>query len=448
MIRNSSDSFLNKNLCYFKKSHQTSQLILFSLLLINLLFISCSPTKRFTEKEVKKDNTETNESLKYPKEEKSESEINFSKIRVSMQGLIPGESLIIGSRVFIYKDNNRIAFAGEGNLVKCFFMNGQIKLEIGEQEFYGEQFFLVSAESEEIININGKRYRGRIQVSSTNSSISLVNILNLNDYVKGVLAKEMPLGKNVENFEALKALAVCIRTYALQKMNDKKLYFDIYADTRDQVYGGVDVESQVSNKAADETNNLLLKYNGIPATIYYHSTCGGITEAAVNVFTNKEIPYLISIEDGDVPNCKISPRFMWEEKYSKELIVERLKKYSLLDNQYYKLKNFSILSRFESGRVDELEIILTDERDAEKSILIRGNEIRSIIRTADGKNILWSTMFDVSMNSNAITLSGKGFGHGVGLCQWGAIALSNKGWSYEEILNLYYPGTIAEKIND
>ena len=263
----------------------------------------------------------------------------------------------------------------------------------------------------------------------------------MEDYVKGVLAREMPLGKNNENFEALKALAICIRTYAIRKMKDGKIYFDLYADTRDQVYGGVDAENPLSNKAVDETKNLVVEYGGKPALLYYHSTCGGYTESSENVFTDEPVPYLISIKDGDEPYCKISPRFQWQEIYEKEKIIDRLRNYSLLDDANYELEDISVITNFESGRVAELEVKIVDDDEEEKSIVLRGNEIRSILRTSDNKNILWSTLFDLSIRSNSVVLKGYGFGHGVGLCQWGAIALSRKGWNYKEILQHYYPGT-------
>ena len=414
-----------------------------------LFFLSCSPTKRFTEKEEKNNKTETEEATtKNTKEKESETESNFAEIRVSMQGLIPVESLLIESQVYLFNDESKLALINSGNKIKCFDDNGKVNLEINEQSFDGKKFYLASAESEEIIKLNCKRFRGKIQISSSGNSIDIINVLSLEDYVKGVLAKEMPIGKNGENFEALKALAVCVRTYAIQKMKDAKLYFDIYADTRDQVYGGVDAETPNSNKAVDETNNLILKYEGNAATIFYHSTCGGYTESSANVFTKENIPYLSSVKDGDEPNCKISPRFQWEETYSRELIVSRLKNYSLLNNQNYNLEDISVISRFSSGRVDELEIKLSDDYGKENLIVLIGNEIRSIIRNANGKSILWSTMFDVDLNSNSVLLSGKGFGHGVGLCQWGAISLSRNGWNYSEILDHYYPGISIESVND
>ncbi|MCZ7612644.1 MAG: SpoIID/LytB domain-containing protein [Ignavibacteriaceae bacterium] len=278
--------------------------------------------------------------------------------------------------------------------------------------------------------------------------INVINIINLEDYVKGVLAKEMPIGKNEENLEALKALAICVRTYALQKVKNGNVYFDLYADTRDQVYGGADAENPVSNKAVEQTNNMILKFEDNPALVYYHSTCGGYTENSQNVFTKEHLPYLSGIKDGSDPYCKISPRFEWKETYSKELIIERLKAYSLLNNNNYTLKDIIILSTFDSGRINELEFKVVDTNGNEKSIVVKGNEIRNVLRTANGKSILWSNMFELIVSSDSVELIGKGFGHGVGLCQWGAISLSKMGWSYEDILDHYYPGTYQESIND
>ena len=288
MIRERSDSFLKQNSNYLLKSFKTSNAILFTLVLMILFFLSCSPTKRFTEKEEKNDKTETEEtSTKNIEEGKSETEFNFAEIRVSMQGLIPSESLLIESQVYLFKDESKLALVNSGNKINCFDNDGKITLKINEQNFDGKKFYLSSAENEEIIKLNGKRFRGKIQISSSGNSIDIINVLSLEDYIKGVLGKEMPVGKNGENSEALKALAVCVRTYAIQKMKDGKLYFDIYADTRDQVYGGVDAETPNSNKAVEETNNLVLKYEGNAATIFYHSTCGGYTESSANVFTKE-----------------------------------------------------------------------------------------------------------------------------------------------------------------
>ncbi|MGB5287174.1 MAG: SpoIID/LytB domain-containing protein [Ignavibacteriaceae bacterium] len=374
--------------------------------------------------------------------------IETSEVRVLIKEFKTGEFLNVESSSYLYDNSSRLAILTPESRIQIIKNSGNIRLTVNGKDYNGNKFFISTEENEGTIKINGKRYRGKIQVSSSNNTINVINVVSLEDYIKGVLAKEMPIGKNNENFEALKALAICVRTYSLKKMKDGKIYFDLYADTRDQVYGGMDAENPLSNKAVDETKKLVLQYDGQPALIYYHSTCGGYTEASENVFTKDAVPYLISIRDGDEPYCKISPRFQWEEIYEKEEIITRLKNYSLLDNVNYKLKDISITNKFESERVSELEIKVIDSDSNEKSLVIRGNEIRSILRTSDNKIILWSTLFDLSLKSNSVVLTGYGFGHGVGLCQWGAIALSRKDWNYKEILQHYYPGTKTANYND
>ena len=443
-------SLIFKNIYPFNLSFsKVLQLLLILSLTILLVLSSCSPAKRFPEKEEKPVNVETESKVtETPSTGESLVTTEFSAIRVSMQGIIASDVILLNSPVILFDNKKKLASLEAGSYVNCYFRSGQVGIVTDEGEFSSSKFILTSSENDGFIKLNGKRIRGEIQISVSAGSIDIINVLNLEDYIKGVLPKEMPIGKGNENFEALKALAICVRTYAVQKIKDGKIYFDIYADTRDQVYGGADAEHSISNNAVEETKNLILKYNEETTTIYYHSTCGGYTESSQNVFTRTDIPYLRSVKDGSDPNCIISPRFEWEENYSRESIINRLKDYHLLDINNYKLDDLTVISRFSSGRVHELEIEVADDNDEKKIIVLLGNEIRNVLRTANKKSILWSTMFDVSMNSDEVTISGRGFGHGVGLCQWGAISLSRNGTSYTEILELYYPGTVAGMLND
>jgi len=428
-LRYSSSKKYTYNLPFFIKPT-----FYFFLLLVFTLLISCSPTERFT-KNVEKTTSNTSTTIS-------------SELRVLLSDLKANEEIKVDSPSYLYDDSKKIILIERGTRINIIENKGAVNLKFDKNNFVANKFFLVPANNEGWIKINENNYRGKIQISTSDNSIHLINVISLEDYVKGVLAKEMPAGNGNENFEALKALAVCIRTYAVKKLQGGKIYFDLFADTRDQVYGGVDAENYISNKAVDETKNLILKYDGTIAILYYHSTCGGYTESAENVFTKESLPYLQSVKDGDSPYCKISPRFQWEEKYSKEEIINRLKDYGLLDDANYNLEDFSIASRFKSGRVSELEIKVNDISDDEKTLVLKGNEIRSILRTSNNKSILWSTMFYVSINSNSIVLTGNGFGHGVGLCQWGAIAMSRIGKNFREILQHYYPGTQLSKLND
>lgn len=192
----------------------------------------------------------------------------------------------------------------------------------------------------------------------------------------------------------------------------------------------------------DETAGQILTYEYRPATIFYHSTCGGFTEDVENVFGSESIPYLESVEDGPDHYCKISPRYEWKENYSEEVFIDRLFKADLIESNNYRVDNIEIISRFESGRVNKLKISLLDKNGNEKTITLIGNNMRSVIRSGDNKSILKSNYFEVELNQNKeIVIDGKGSGHGVGMCQWGAIGQSKLGVDYLNILSHYFPGT-------
>jgi len=393
--------------------------------------IGCSSTKRFT-------NGESSNSI-----------IEANYIRVLIHESIDDLIINVDSQILLSDIEKRLAKINSGYSINFTHFNGTLKLSISDKDFVSDTFYINSAERDEIIKIDGKKYRGRIKIFIFNSQIKVVNQVGLEDYVKGVITKEMPIGKGNENYEALKAFSICVRTYALLKISENKNFFDIYTDTRDQVYGGVDGETSLTNKIVDETRGQILSYDDKPATIFYHSTCGGYTEDVKNVFNKNNLPYLISIKDGSEPYCSIAPRFNWIEEYSEETFISRLFDAKLIPTTNYNLKSLSVRSRFESARVKELEIVLVDNNQIEKVLTVFGNSIRSVIKTFDGKSILRSTLFDISLEeNNKVVISGKGFGHGVGLCQWGAIGQSKRGIDYGNILNHYFPGTKIIKYYD
>ncbi|RKY91363.1 MAG: hypothetical protein DRQ13_11525, partial [Ignavibacteriae bacterium] len=419
--------------------------ILFYLLFsTSILFINCSGSKRFTSDE-KNYEEDYEEDVKSDYEEEFKSEIN--SVRVLLDEKPNTLNITLSNNAFLFNEENKIAEINEGNNIQFYANSHKLNAKVGRENFTGKYFQLVAADGK-LIKLSGKTYKGVLRITAFGNYVDIVNVINLEDYVKGVIAKEMPLGKGNENYEALKAFAICVRTYALKKMNKGNGLFDIYPDTRDQVYGGQSAEELISNKAVDETEGIILVYNDKPATIYYHSTCGGFSEDAENVFSHFNLPYLTSVKDGGEPYCKISPRFEWKEIYTEQQFINQLYNAKLIDNKNYSVDDISVESRFESGRVNDLEITL-DSRNGGKEIHLYGNEIRSKIRTPERNLALWSTMFNVNVNGNGnIIFDGKGFGHGVGLCQWGAIGQSRLGIDYKNILEHYYPGTVLGRIND
>ena len=352
----------------------------------------------------------------------------------------------IQNKVYLFNEKRKIAEVNNGNTIECYCNPETVSIKIGRQNFIGRYFQIVAADGN-AVKYNGKSYKGSLRIVSTGKSVLLLNFVDLENYLKGVIAKEMPLGSGNENYEALKAFAICARTYAAARMYEGNPLYDIFPDVRDQVYGGEDAERTISNKAVDETSGMILTYNGEPAKVYYHSTCGGETENVENVFPKPAVPYLVSVEDGSGPYCSISPRYKWVEEYTDEDIIQELYESNLIPNTNYKLDDMEIAEKFNSGRVKDLKIILRSN-DGSKEIHLYGNEIRSKLRTPAKNLMLWSTLFEINESGNKIIINGKGYGHGVGFCQWGAIGRSQAGQSYTEILDHYFPGTTLGKVND
>jgi stage II sporulation protein D len=435
----SNTSFLTihiKSIVYSNFRIAKAAVLILAIFAFTQFLISCSSTKRFTSDE---DITEIEMSREKIKPD-------ASSVRILLDEKPEALYITIQSKVYLYSGENKIAEVNEGNVLECFNNSGKVSLNINRKNFSSEYFLLQPARGN-TIKYNGKSYRGRLQIIVEGKTVELINFVELENYLKGVIAKEMPLGNGDENFEALKAMSVCARTYTLMEINKGNIFYDIYSDTRDQVYGGFTAEEEISNKAVLETKGKVLKYDGQLAKIYYHSTCGGLSEDAENVFPQQNHPYLRSVVDGSEPYCRISSRYEWTETYSENQFIDKLYNAGVISSINYDVDDIFVSSRFESGRVNELEIILNGQSGIEE-ILLYGNEIRSKIRTTETNKLLWSTLFEVEKSESEIILKGKGFGHGVGMCQWGAIGQSRQGRSYKQILSHYFPGTETGTLND
>jgi stage II sporulation protein D len=289
----------------------------------------------------------------------------------------------------------------------------------------------------------GKTYRGNWAVLATDSGIAVINRLSVEDYLKGVVPHE--IGKlQADGFEALKAQAVAARTYAYKHLNSRKSQgFDVYADTRDQVYSGSDGEDSLVNAAILATRDLVIKHNGNLIEAYYHSTCGGKTESP-EVWEQESRPYLLSVSDSANGRvfCELSRYMKWEEKFTAAELVNLFRKNAASAKAdrifpFGKVELILITEKFPSGRVKRL-VIFTDKGSFE----VFGDRTRWLF-ARDGK-ILPGSSFTISQNKNQFTLSGSGFGHGIGMCQMGTIARAKEGQTYEEILKAYYTGVSIE----
>ena len=180
---------------------------------------------------------------------------------------------------------------------------------------------------------NGKRYRGELVISATDSGLLVVNRLPMDDYLRGVVPLEIGGNRTAAEFAAVQAQAVAARTYAYKHVNDTRA-FDMYATVQDQVYGGVDAEKPQTDSAIMTTADVVVLYNGQPITTPYHSTCGGSTAGVSEVWYDQpDQPYLRPVSDR-VPGtdhfyCDSSPRFSWTQSFDGPGLRAVMEKYSV-----------------------------------------------------------------------------------------------------------------------
>ena len=284
--------------------------------------------------------------------------------------------------------------------------------------------------------------------SGGDSGVVTIDVLPIDDYVRGVVPVEMGDLSPAES-AAAEAQAVAARSYAFIHLDPARAY-DVTGGVLDQLYGGAGAETAVASRAVDATHGLVLEYAGRIVNAPYHAVCGGATAAASEIWRSADEPYLQSVSD-QIPGtnryyCDLSPRFKWTRTLDGATLDAALAKYlasyaAVAGHQPGQARAVTIGSHTPSGRVGTLTI--TTDRG---NFVLRGNDIRYVLRPPGGE-ILNSTYFSVETTHGAdgsvaqLTLRGMGYGHGVGMCQWGAIGRARAGQDYRTILRAYYPGT-------
>ncbi|MDA8432179.1 MAG: SpoIID/LytB domain-containing protein [Nitrospiraceae bacterium] len=264
--------------------------------------------------------------------------------------------------------------------------------------------------------VSGTHYVGDIEVWKGQGGMYLINELPLEDYVKNVVNAEVPPSWDME---ALKVQAVIARTYALyQKSANHNGNFDLTSSVLHQVYKGNAVDARIAY-AVMHTEGEVLKYKGNLIEALYHSTCGGETEDPAEVF-GKSYPYMKPVSS----HCELSPYWIWERKIPAEEIEKAL--------DLHDIREIRIAAYTTTKRVKMVDIL---HRDGIAHI--KATDLRKML----GWSRLPSTNFTVGRDNDAFVFEGKGYGHGVGLCQWSALEMAREGKTYREILSFFYPGT-------
>lgn len=302
---------------------------------------------------------------------------------------------------------------------------------------------LIAENPSNLIKVQQNRYRDLIVlISEKSGTFSVVNHIDVEQYLRGVVPLE--IGKRSEALiESLKAQAVAARTYTYKRMAERrKAPFDMTATVQDQVYGGADVEYRESDMAIKLTADLILVFGDSLVQAYYHSTCGGKTANIEDVWDKPQCGYLRSINDIDSvgrPYCRISPRFNWTEKWPSRdfFAATRMNLEKMYPGKGGALSAISVKALFSCGRVKTCSFTGNGW-----NLDLGGDKLRFIIRRPDdGNSILRSANFKIlSMDSKEIVISGVGYGHGVGMCQMGAIGRAECGQTFDTILKAYYSG--------
>lgn len=305
-----------------------------------------------------------------------------------------------------------------------------------------------------VLTWNGRRWRGDLLVVATDSGLLVVNQLGVEEYLRGVVPLEIGARPDAER-AAAEAQAVAARSYVyVRATGDPRRQWDVVGTVIDQVYGGADAEKVVTDLAISATAGEVLTVRGRVVSAPFHAVCGGTTATPDEVWrgTSPEA-HLRSVRDVDPRTgrawCEPAPRYRWSRSFTAVALEASLARWVRSQGGAGapgRVRTARVERTTASGRVGTLAL----ETDGGR-LELRGNDIRFALR-APGGEILSSTYFSVEPALGRdgrlaeLTLRGTGYGHGVGMCQWGAIGRARAGQDYRRILQAYFPGASIERV--
>lgn len=358
--------------------------------------------------------------------------------------------LLLGNCILKNKENKNIRVLITTENFSDYY-HDSIQLQYDEMVYeYDKNSFINKKDTIEsengVLVLNLKRaggnplYQGKIELTGTEKGIVMINDLPIEQYLEGVVPSEMP---STYNIEALKAQAVCARTYAYKQLEKNNL-LEFQADVDDsvnyQVYNNYFSEKEIQ-EAVEKTKNEVLLKDGELIEAYYFSTSSGKTDTNEVWGSVEALSYLKSVE------CKYDMNLPWSE-WETYISWDELRK-RIQENYDLNFNNIeiTILKRSQSGTAMEMEITTNT---IDNVIMIKGEyNIRSILRPQDyivnhkkekisEMNLLPSACFEIITDNNGICVKGKGYGHGVGMSQNGANEMAKEGYTYRDILEYFY----------
>ena len=324
-----------------------------------------------------------------------------------------------------------------------------IRAQVAGGSLAGFEAAVVSVEDSGYVRVADRDYRGVLDLVVVGPGVTVVNRVAVEDYLVGVVNAEM--GRRAPGeLEALAAQAVISRTVAVKSIDrTPQRGFDVLATVADQAYLGVASELPQGAEAVASTRGQVLAQGGVVIDAFFHSTCGGRTAEPTEVFAGAGgRPYLRSVSDQAADGtdyCAISPRYRWREEWSSSELTTTLRE-TLRRPALGRVDGVDVTTRGSTGRVMAVTVRHAGGRD-----LVQGaNPVRQALRPSAG-GLLRSSHFDLRAGARTggaagLIAEGRGAGHGVGLCQWGAVGRARAGARWEEILLAYFPGAEVARL--
>ena len=334
-------------------------------------------------------------------------------------------------RAHFFRSSLRIEVRGPAMLLNGTRVNGDLltiragtqdlKLWLPRQNGTGNEGSVQPGDEKVALQVSGS-----VQLVRRGKGVLVINQVDLEEYVKGVVPAEV---NSAWHPEMLKVQAIAARTYALyQHMLSASRDYDVAASIQDQVYRGRQGMDARVEHAVESTRGLVVTHQGAPIYAAFSSTAAGITEDAMIVWS-KDLPYLKGVE---CPFDVESPYYQWKASFKIDTLEKNLRRQGVSVGT---IATITPLAHSRAGRVATLRIL-----HSKGELILRGEDLRKAV----GYTVVPSTQFTIESIGPDIVLSGYGAGHAVGLCQWGAKELAELGYSFSSILRYYYPGTELE----
>ena len=337
-------------------------------------------------------------------------------IRVLLSGGKPGV-VLEGEAIRAWSADGRLSAEGAGRVTLT---------AVGERIRWNGSRLLgatLDAAGTPELRVGDRKAGGRVRLVARKGELLAVAVVPLEPYVAAVISREAPPRFHPE---ALAAMAVAARTYAVgATAKPRDAAYDVVGSVEDQVFDGMDGVAPVFREAAERTRGVVLRYRGEFVRTVYHSTCGGRTESAEYVW-GRDVPYLRALRCDD---CADSPVYRWEYRMS---AAEGRRVSGALGVPAGKDLRFAVASRTPTGRTSRVRISsggVSRELNA------------AMFRKTAGYAKIRSLKMEIVPVGGEWRFAGEGYGHGVGMCQFGANGMARRGAGFREILARYYPGT-------